>query len=153
MNIEGIKGNTPVFPKLENQHQLLNGEHTNKFHKMLNKEQTEEIGSTTKKELEDMLASLNELKGQLDKDLTIDNLENYRKEMKKFLEYCTEHEMVRQDNVYRDRRGIEKKVTVIKMANQEMEKMTKQLLKNNYDHLSVLEQIGRIHGMVINLLA
>jgi uncharacterized protein len=51
-----------------------------------------------------------------------------------------------------DARGRFKEYSVVKKINTELEKLTKQVLEEQKDNLAILEQLGTIRGLLIDLL-
>lgn len=113
------------------------------------------LQTTRPKEVEDKLSSMidtiDKLKATLDFDMSVDNLNEYKKALKSFIEYYTKNELQVQNVLMTDKKGYTKKMQIVKTLNEKLSNMTSSMLETNLGHLQMLKEIGQVHGMVLNL--
>ena len=98
-----------------------------------------------------MIDNIDDVKKLLEHVVTIENLQKYKEAIKSFLEYYTKNELKMEQYYMRDKKGIEKKVSIIRSIDQKMNDLTENLLETNKGHLDILQKMGQIQGLLVNL--
>jgi len=150
MQIDGIQSKQNTIShmngKLE-KHDLLK---TKQFEDMLEtKELKKEKDDTA---LNEMIDNIDGLKKILDFELTVDNLKKYKEAVQSFLEYYTKNELKMEEYVLRDRKGYQKKLSIIRSIDEKMNNLNENMLESPLGHIETLKKIGEIKGLVVNLL-
>lgn len=117
------------------------------FEEIVQKTQTKEV----EEKISDMIDTVDKLKSMLEYDMSVDNLMEYKKGLKSFIEYYTKHELQVQDVLMTDRKGYTKKMQVIKTMNEKLNNMTTNMLETHLGHMQMLKDIGEIQGLITNL--
>lgn len=151
MNIQSIGGHgLPVI----NNNNLMNMKALNQGVKKefsLELQKSEKVEGT-KETLEKMLEDINELKNQIDFELTVENVLEYKKVVKSFLQFYTENALQTKDIINRNGRHNEK-LTIVKKIDEGINELddAMSLLDTKSGHLDMLRRIGEINGMIVNL--
>lgn len=109
--------------------------------------------SGVKDKLTLLVEDIDDLKKKLEEQLTLKNLNEYKENVRQFVEYYTQNEMeVREETVQNNRTYANKKYTIVDNINKNLEGMTEDLLSTNRGHLELLSKMGEINGLIINLV-
>lgn len=151
MAIESVKQNQSFIGNLNtgNKGKDVKAENVQKFTKLMGETKVTE---KTESKLNQMIETIEKLKGVLDYDLTVENLKKYKDAVKSFLEYYTRNELKMEDHIIRDNLGREKKLKMIRSVDQKLNNMTEHMLETHQGHLKMMKDIGEIHGLIINML-
>lgn len=150
MKIESILANQtytpPVHVKRQNEQVEGNG-----FKDLLHVEESKRV-NTQEEEIKKKLDSINKIKEDLEENLTIENLDRYKNEVKEMMHYYVKNVIDKKEVVLQDRRGNGQKLTVVETVNQKLENMTHDMLKNQFGQITMLKRIGEIQGLLVNIL-
>jgi uncharacterized protein YaaR (DUF327 family) len=102
--------------------------------------------------LSQMIDNIETLKKVLDMELTVDNLKKYKDAVQSFVEHYTKNELKMEDHILSDRKGYQKKVSIIRSIDQKINNLNQNMLESPLGHIETLKQIGEIQGLVVNLL-
>lgn len=150
MQINGVKTQPMV------NHSSMQGTQQVAAHKT---EMFEEMFDTKKKMdkkdesvLSQMIDNIETLKKVLDMELTVDNLKKYKDAVQSFVEHYTKNELKMEDHILSDRKGYQKKVSIIRSIDQKINQLNQNMLESPLGHIETLKNIGEIQGLVVNLL-
>ncbi|WP_426450032.1 YaaR family protein [Paenibacillus sp. S-38] len=105
----------------------------------------------TREELQRMLQQI-DLQGQrLAKSMTVRELRQYRMMIKQFLEETARRGVQLRDTQGWDRRGRTKRYKLLEEIDQGLLGLADELLESEQGHIDLLQRIGDIRGMLINL--
>lgn len=120
------------------------------FDKLVSAPSTQETAQENK--IIEMVDNIEEVKTLLEQDLSVENLEKYKETLRSFLDYYTKNELKMDYYYVRDSRTfMEKKVGIIQNINGKMNEMTENMLETNKGNLELLNKIGEIKGLIVNL--
>lgn len=102
--------------------------------------------------LSQMIDNIDTLKKVLDMELTVDNLKKYKDAVQSFVEHYTKNELKMEDHILSDRKGYQKKVSIIRSIDENLTQLNQNMLESPLGHIETLKKIGEIQGLVVNLL-
>lgn len=102
--------------------------------------------------LSQMIDNIDTLKKVLDMELTVDNLKKYKDAVQSFVEHYTKNELKMEDHILSDRKGYQKKVSIIRSIDENLNQLNQNMLESPLGHIETLKKIGEIQGLVVNLL-
>ncbi|ADY56928.1 protein of unknown function DUF327 [Syntrophobotulus glycolicus DSM 8271] len=114
------------------------------------------LSQTTKlnsKELEDFLLKLDLQGKKLSESLSVTDLHDFKNMVKKFLQSTFGQSRTMQEESYWDFRGQPKVMARVTKINQALEDLGRQILSSQAEPLRVLEKIGEIRGLIVDLFA
>jgi uncharacterized protein YaaR (DUF327 family) len=108
-------------------------------------------GKTAATELNRMLEQI-QLQGErLSKSMTVRELRQYKLLIKKFLEETARRGVQLRDTKGWDRRGRSKRYKLLEEIDENLLAMADDLLEHEHGRIEILQKIGEIRGMLINL--
>ncbi len=109
------------------------------------------------KAIEDIMATLQDkvysCGANLAEAVTPQNIEEYKKSVKSFVNFAVKN-FLDMKSIISGSRYIEvrqKKYFLVKVIDEKMERLTKELLFNQIEKLEILDRLGEIKGLLINL--
>jgi len=89
---------------------------------------------------------------KLGKRMDIRDMKHYRELIRGFLNEIVSrsHKFTREN--FLDRKGRHRVYTMIKLVNKELDELAAELIKDEKDHILILNKIDEIRGMLIDLL-
>ncbi|WP_369900264.1 YaaR family protein [Bacillus manliponensis] len=116
---------------------------------------TEDKQDQLLEQMEMFVDNIGEIKEKIELEMTLDNVMEYKNTVKSFLNFYVDHLLQYKDVTSRHPRyGYSQKMTVV----QEVENGLKDLddilnvINTKTGHLEMLNQIGEIHGLIVNLV-
>ncbi|MDP7980713.1 YaaR family protein [Bacillus sp. WLY-B-L8] len=106
-------------------------------------------------QIEALVDNIGEIKEKIEQELTVDNIMEYRSTVKSFLNFYVDNLMQYKDVLSRHPRyGYSQKMTVIKQVENGLNDLedVMNLVNTKTGHLEILNQIGEIHGLIVNLV-
>jgi uncharacterized protein YaaR (DUF327 family) len=88
---------------------------------------------------------------RLSKSRTLQDLMKYKQIIHEFLREVVQHGLSAEEHRGQQANGREKKLTLIKQVNQKLLELSSHVLEKNTSGLQVLETIGEIKGLLVNL--
>lgn len=150
MKIDGMNHSQTMVEHLYSKKTEGVGTKQQSFDQLLGTHKTEEV--TPNDKMTEMIDNIEEVKGILEQDLSVENLEKYKDALRSFLEHYTKNELKMDYYFVRDGRTfMEKKVGIIQTINEKMNDLTENMLETNKGHLETLSRIGEIQGLIVNL--
>lgn len=113
------------------------------------------ISNIEAKELQEKLTSLMKdigLQGdKIAKHMDIQDMKKYRSLVKEFLNevVSNSHEFSREN--FLDRRGRHRVYGIIRLVNQSMDDLAGELIKDEKDHITILDKVGEIKGLLLDI--
>lgn len=108
-------------------------------------------GELVHKELENLYRDINQQGKLLIKTLNLKDLKKFRDMIQKFLDYAVNKMYHLKEQPGWDRRGRHKIYTSIETVNKELEDLTKMLLSEQKDQISILAKVDEIRGLLVDL--
>lgn len=105
-----------------------------------------------KQQLEQQLKKINE-KGKFIKErMEMRDLVEYKQMIKEFLEYTVKysHKYSKETKFGRD--GSYKVMGIVQMVNDELEKLTQELMSSEKDKINIVQKISGIQGLLVDML-
>ncbi|MCL2253924.1 MAG: YaaR family protein [Lachnospiraceae bacterium] len=98
-----------------------------------------------------MMEQINDQGARLAKKRDIRDMKRYRGLIKEFMNeiISRSHEFTREN--YLDRRGRHRVYGIIRLVDDTLDELARELVKDEQDHLSILEKIGEIRGMLLDI--
>lgn len=124
-------------------------EQLKKFEEMLtNKpiEKEEKIETITS-----WIQAIDQLKQNLELEMTPENLKAYKESVKDFLDYYMKNDVYLKEHLTRDERTYYKSIRVIKVVDQKLDKLIDKLLDSQMGRLELLRKTGEIQGLLLDL--
>ncbi|MCR5215665.1 MAG: YaaR family protein [Lachnospiraceae bacterium] len=113
------------------------------------------ISNIEEKELKEKLGSLlDDITAQgekLAKHMDIRDMKRYRELVKNFMNEVVNrsHEFSREN--FLDRRGRHRVYGIVKLVDKNLDDLAGELLKDEKDHLAVLDKVNEIHGLLLDI--
>jgi uncharacterized protein YaaR (DUF327 family) len=82
----------------------------------------------------------------------IGEVKKYRELVTRFLDQAMQSTYARDKESLFDARGRYKEFSLVRKVNEELEKLTQDVLSDQKDNLNILERLGTIKGMLVDLL-
>lgn len=111
----------------------------------------EEMNQFREDKLNKMLLKIDDAAKKLKESLTIEDLLNYKKLVKKFLKDATNGMFKYTKREQIDIRGRKKIYSLTEKVNEKLEKLTEEFLKGNSKNLELLKMIDDIRGLLIDI--
>ena len=108
--------------------------------------------------LEDALDEVHQLGEKLKENPTLARIKDYRKAVGGFVRYILKNgfvlsrEKLSGFKVLKLRPGEQPEVAVVRIVDQKLNELGRQVLENQQDQLAILEKIDEIHGILVDLL-
>ncbi|EJQ10218.1 DUF327 domain-containing protein [Bacillus cereus] len=106
-------------------------------------------------QMEALVDNIGEIKAKLELELTLDNVMEYKNTVKSFLNFYVDNLLRYKDVMSRHPRyGYSQKMTIVKQAEVGLNELedVMNLINTKTGHLEMLNQIGEIHGLIVNLV-
>ncbi|KFN01187.1 DUF327 family protein [Bacillus clarus] len=106
-------------------------------------------------QMEALVDNIGEIKGKIELELTLDNVMEYKNTVKSFLNFYVDNVLQYKDVMSRHPRyGYSQKMTIVKQAETGLNELedVMNLINTKTGHLEMLNQIGEIHGLIVNLV-
>jgi len=110
----------------------------------------EELDQFHQDKLSEILSEIDSAAQKLKESLTLQDLINYKKLVKKFLQEATNGMLKYTKKEYLDGRGRKKIYSLVEKVNGKLEKLTEEFLKDS-KHLELLKMIDDIRGLLIDI--
>ena len=104
--------------------------------------------------MEALVDNIGEIKEKIELELTLDNVMEYKNTVKSFLNFYVDN-LLQYKYYDHPRYGYSQKMTIVKQAEVDMNEMEDVMNLINTPkawHLEMLNQIGEIHGLIVNLV-
>lgn len=111
----------------------------------------EELNQYHQDKLNEVLSKIDDAAKKLKESLTIEDLLNYKKLVKKFLKEATNGMLKYTKREQIDIRGRKKIYSIIEKVNKKLEKLTEEFLNNNIKNLEILKMIDDIRGLLVDI--
>ena len=115
------------------------------------------VSNIEEKELQERLGSLmeqiTEQGDKLSKHMDIRDMKKYRTLVKDFLNEVVNrsHEFSREN--FLDRRGRHRVYGIVRLVDKNLDELAQELVKDEKDNLSVLNKVGEIKGLLLDIIA
>ncbi|WP_442602114.1 YaaR family protein [Paenibacillus sp. KN14-4R] len=107
---------------------------------------------TSKEQMNRLLQQINQQGDRLSKAMTVRELLQYKQFVKQFLEETARRGVGLKDTRGWDRRGRGKRYKILDEIDQELLAMADELLESEQGRIELLQRVGEIRGMLVNLL-
>lgn len=101
--------------------------------------------------LERLMSKIEKQGEQLGKTLDLKDLKNYKKLISEFMDEVVNNALKYTKQNHFDRRGRHKVYAVVRKVNAKLEELSREFLKEEKDNIKILESIGSIKGMLLDL--
>lgn len=117
------------------------------------------FGDTLRRtEEQDLETRLNKLMSDIErqgenlaKTMDIKELKNYKKMISEFMDEVVNNALKFSKHSHFDRRGRHKVYALVKKVNAKIEELSREFLKEEKDNIKILESIGSIKGMLLDM--
>ncbi|MFX3622737.1 MAG: YaaR family protein [Ectobacillus sp.] len=106
-------------------------------------------------EMQRFVETIEKIKEKIQQELSVENVMEYKKTVKAFLNFYVDHVIQYKDVMSRHPKyGYAQKMTVVKQIETDMNDLEDimGLINTKTGHLEMLNKIGEIHGMILNLV-
>lgn len=106
-------------------------------------------------QMEMFVDNIGEIKEKIELEMTLDNVMEYKNTVKSFLNFYVDHLLQYKDVTSRHPRyGYSQKMTIVQEAENGLKDLDDVLnvINTKTGHLEMLNQIGEIHGLIVNLV-
>lgn len=110
---------------------------------------TEEQDITTR--LNRLMGDIEKLGENLGKSMDLKDLRNYKKLVAEFLEEVVSNSLKFSKQSHFDRRGRHKVYALVRKVNAKIEELSREFLREEKDNIKILESIGSIKGMLLDM--
>ncbi len=115
----------------------------------------QELQASQKQQLTEKLKAvvieIDELGQKLVKTRTVDILTQYKELIKNFLKEVVQNLYLLKEEMHFDTKGKHKAMILVKSVNKNLEELVKMVLDKEISNLKLLEKVGEIKGMLIDL--
>ncbi|WP_250228144.1 YaaR family protein [Anaeropeptidivorans aminofermentans] len=89
---------------------------------------------------------------KISKHMDFNDMKQYRSLIKDFINevVTNSHEFSREN--YLDRRGRHRVFGIVRVINKEVDELAQELLKSEKDHLAILDKVGQIKGLLLDIM-
>ncbi|MGN0485388.1 MAG: YaaR family protein [Lachnospiraceae bacterium] len=103
-------------------------------------------------QLNSLLTDISVQGQQIAKHMDIRDLKRYRQKIKEFLNEVVNrsHKFSREN--FLDRRGRHRVYGIIRLVDENLDELAKELVKDEADHIAILDRIGEIEGLLLDIL-
>lgn len=101
--------------------------------------------------LSKLMSAINVQGEQLGKNMDLKELKNYKKLIAEFMDEVVNSSLKYSKHNQFDRRGRHKVYAMVKKVNAKVEELSREFLKEEKDNIKVLESIGTIKGMLLDI--
>lgn len=98
-----------------------------------------------------LMSDINTVGEQLSKTMDIKDLKNYKKLIAEFMDEVVNSSLKYSKHNQFDRRGRHKVYAIVKKVNARVEELSREFLKEERDNIKVLENIGTIKGLLLDI--
>ena len=115
------------------------------------------VSSIEEKDLQEKLGSLMDAidkQGQkIAKHMDVADMKRYRALVKDFMNEVVNrsHEFSREN--YLDRRGRHRVYGIVKLVDKNLDDLAQELVKDEKDHLAIMDKVGEIKGLLLDIIA
>lgn len=106
----------------------------------------------TKEQMQQLLDDIQKQADRLKKTMTVRELRKYKLLIKQFLDEAVRKGLLVKGTRGWDRRGRSRKYKLLEQIDQQLLQMTDDLLNSEQGRLALLDQIGEMKGLLINLV-
>ena len=107
--------------------------------------------SLVHQKLEGLFADIQRQGGTLSESLNLKDLMKYKELIQKFLDYAVNKMYHLKEQSGWDRRGRHKVYTLVETVNKELEDLTKMLMSEQKDKISILAKVDEIRGLLVDI--
>jgi uncharacterized protein YaaR (DUF327 family) len=101
--------------------------------------------------LNKLMSEINRQGEQLAKNMDIKELKQYKKLIAEFMDEVVNSSLKYSKHNQFDRRGRHKVYAIVKKVNAKVEELSREFLKEEKDNIKILESIGTIKGMLLDI--
>lgn len=102
--------------------------------------------------LRELVGKISEQGEKLSKRIDIGELRIYKKMVSEFLDEAMNHSFKFSKQSFLDRRGRHRVYAVIKKINEELDKLTADVLNEEKDNLKILQRVDDIRGLILDMI-
>lgn len=148
MKIRNVsKDNISSLSPLEREGKISPGQLAQTFGEQLHKVQSDLVHQ----KLEGLFADIQRQGGALAESLNLKDLMKYKELIQKFLDYAVNKMYHLKEQSGWDRRGRHKVYTLVETVNKELEDLTKMLMSEQKDKISILAKVDEIRGLLVDI--
>ena len=142
MRINQLTGQMPI----ENQTQAPKGDDTFKFTLISHIENSE-----LKEKLSGLMKDIEEQGKKIAEHMDIKDMKRYRSLVKEFMNEVTvnSHEFSREN--FLDRRGRHRVYGIVRAVDKNLDELAEEIMKDEKDQIAVLDKVGEIQGMLLDI--
>lgn len=104
-----------------------------------------------KEDLEKLIAEVDKMAEKLARSRTLNDLRNYKRAVRDFLNNTIRNAFQVHDEAGWDRMGRQKLYVLIKKVDEGLEQLSRQVLDDQEDSLKVLEKLDEIRGLLVDM--
>ncbi|MDF2592681.1 MAG: hypothetical protein K0S75_2147 [Clostridia bacterium] len=149
MKISDIVSHPTAIPGLTSKEERRNEMNPNKatFADALQRKGEEDLDTRLNK----LMSQINFQGEQLGKNMDIKELKNYKRLITEFMDEVVNSSLKYSKHNQFDRRGRHKVYAMVKKVNARVEELSREFLKEEKDNIKILESIGTIKGMLLDI--
>jgi len=102
-------------------------------------------------DLEKLMAEVDESAKKLARSCTLNDLKNYKRAVRNFLERTIKNAYETKDEAGWDRMGRQKLYVLIKKVDENLEELSRRVLNEQNDSLNILEKLDEIRGLLVDM--
>lgn len=103
-----------------------------------------------KEKLEDLYDKINVQSDKLKENMYLKDFVEYKKLVRNFLDVAVKNSHEFSNENFLDKRGRHRTYSVVKKVDRELDSITREFLKSEVDHMSVLKKMDSIRGMLVD---
>lgn len=134
--------------RVNNENPHVDGQNQSQFSSYLKKQSSQNLDEMLKKMAQDIIKQGERLSERVD----IAELKAYKRMVSEFLDESVRGFAKFNKESFMDRRGRHRLYATVKKVNENLEELTKELLKSEKDHLKIIGKIEDIRGLILDIL-
>ncbi len=102
--------------------------------------------------LNGMIESITAQGDKIAKHMDVGDMRKYRESIKEFMNEIVTHSHKFSRENFLDRRGRHRVYGIVKLVDQNLDELAKELLKDEKSHLNILGKVGEIRGLLLDMM-
>lgn len=118
---------------------------------LFNEELDKMSGLSVKEKLGTLLTKIDEQSNRISRNMDIREVVVYKKLISEFLKESVDSMVKFSKNSFLDRRGRHRVYAIIKKVDEEIEKLTEDVLKKEKDNIKIIKRLDDIRGLILDI--
>lgn len=104
-----------------------------------------------KEKLNSMIDSITEQGNKIAKHMDVSDMRKYREMIKDFMNEVVTHSHKFSRENFLDRRGRHRVYGIVKLVDKNLDELAQELIKDEKNHINILDKVGEIRGLLLDM--